>query len=803
MEQNSLSLINLQEEAVRVNFTALLNSYLREFKNWSRYLGVPKYDQPLADYFNTTGHKLHIRIDFSVLGSEIYVPLKYYSESGRHLFHFPMVRRNIETDEITELSPADFIELTVQFSKADYPGIEAGVTQSRFQNSVDNLEKYLEYYSDKNLKANKLKLSFIEAEQSLLLGHIVHPVPKSKQGFSDEDLIKYSPETAGRFQLHYFLIDEKNVIQKSADEVLPSALLKNKLLKEAENAQVINLLNSYPNFVIVPMHPWEADYLLQQDEVLQMQQAGKLYSLGSWGAFYTPTSSVRTVYNEESDWMFKFSLHVKITNSERINLYPELLRGYDISRLLKTDWGKNLQQEYPEIDFITDPAFIAVTFNGEVINGFNISIRRNPFKGEDRDRNVTPIAALCQDGILGEPSRLAKIIRTTAEKLDRPVERVAKEWFKQYLHICIRPMVSILNKYGLACEFHQQNVMVELDKNLFPAKLYFRDNQGFFFREGKANDVMAAVPGIAEESKSIIGEEYLAPKYNYYLIINNLLGVVNAFGVNGLADELQLLNLLYRELKNLEASDETGLVSYIINSRDWSVKANLLTSLFNMNEANVSLEYPAVYVNYPNPLSKFFYCKKLISPDGYNVVYDRHFPKENITITLRPFNIDQDLEMVHDWFNREHAKLFWKMDGPIKQLELFYRTILPSEGTHSFIGEVNGLANFTFEPYWVSRDIVGMYYDSLQSDYGIHFMVAPAEKEKKFAYPSMLASVDYILNQPVVGKCIGEASVESKPMKVLVTRIGFRQQKVIVMPHKTANLTFLQRDWFEEKNSGL
>jgi siderophore synthetase component len=48
-------------------------------------------------------------------------------------------------------------------------------------------------------------MSFIEAEQSLFLGHNAHPLPKGRAGFnSREELFRFSPETQGRFQLAYF-----------------------------------------------------------------------------------------------------------------------------------------------------------------------------------------------------------------------------------------------------------------------------------------------------------------------------------------------------------------------------------------------------------------------------------------------------------------------------------------------------------------------------------------------------------------------------------------------------------------------
>lgn len=800
METTILKTTEVLEEAIAVNYTALLNCYCREFSNWSRYMGIPKYDQPVADHFKGSGYDQHIRIDFSSIDLEVYIPLKYFSESGRHLFCFPVVQRHLKTDEIKEVSPHDFVALTVSYGKAFYPGIDAAITQTRLQNSIDNLETYLNHFLENEGLVNEKEMSFIKAEQSLLLGHIVHPLPKSKLGFNEEDLLKYSPETGGRFKLHYFLIHPENIIEKTADDILPTAVLKADLLKEAGDATVVaGLLQQYPEFTVVPMHPWEALYLLQQEEVQQMQAESRLFSLGQWGEFFTATSSVRTVYHEDCDWMFKFSLHVKITNSERINLYPELHRGYDITRLLKTEWGQGLQKDFPEIDFIVDPAFIAVRFNDKVINGFNISIRRNPFKAEAQHKNVSLLAALCQDGILGEPSRLNNIISTIAEQQAKPISQVAERWFKQYLHICIRPIVGMLNKYGLACEFHQQNVMVELDKNLFPAKLYFRDNQGFFFREGRQAAVSAAIPGIAEESQSIMNEAYLAPKYTYYLVTNNILGVVNAFGCQGLAEERRLLDLVYKEFKDLEDSDETGLVSYILNSRSWDTKANYLTSLQNINEADVSMEYPAVFKDAPNPLSKYFLCHPLVKPSGKEVVYTRYFEEQDLRISLRPFDIDRDLELVHEWFNREHAIPFWKMNGPIRNLETFYRTILPSDEMHSFIGEINGVPAFTFEPYWPMRDVVGAYYDALPTDHGTHFFVAETQKDKKFSFQSFQTALDWIFSQPEVGRCIGEASSDAIACNKLIGKLGYSLQGIIEMPHKTAALTFCTRDSYFEK----
>lgn len=798
---NTYSLTKLQQISGEINFNSLLNSYCREFKNWSPYLGVPKYDQALADYLKGSAYELHARFDFSGQGLEVFAALKYYAESGRHLFDFPVVQRDLETDEIKPIDALRFMEIAMLFAGAEFPGIETALVKDRLLNSIENLNVYLDHFNRTGRQVNAVRMNFIETEQSLALGHNAHPLPKGRLGFkNEEELLTYSPETAGKFQLAYFLIAADHVTEQNADGTDLTEVFKAELSSYvAQNEDLLALLQLNALFKVVPMHPWEAEHLLSLPEVKEMKEEETLYTLGKWGPLYTPTSSLRTVYNQDSDWMFKFSLHVKITNSERVNLLRELHRGYDVSRLLKTDLGTSLKKDFPEIEFITDPAFITVSHKGKLIDGFNISIRHNVFKGDAAEKNVTLLAALCQDGLLGQKPRIVNVLEEAARCKHKPVEQVAIHWFKQYLHICVGPIIGILNRYGMAFEFHQQNVLVELDSNSFPAKLYFRDNQGFFFREGKAEELLQYLPGLADESGSIVPESYISPKYTYYLLINNIMGMVNALGCNGLADERALIDLVYLEFKQFEDTDTTGFVHYVINSRSWEMKGNLLTNLNNIDEASAPIESPAIYRDYPNPLNKYFFCDQLIKPATNEILYSRYFAKEDITITLRSFDVERDLEMVHDWFNQEHAKPIWKMDGPIKELETFYRTLVPGDHSHSFIGEINGEPTFTLEPYWPMRDTVGAYYDALATDYGSHLLIAPTDKNKKFSFPTGQVLLDWVFADPVVGKCIGEAAVESRAMHMFGTRLGFRYQHVIHMPHKDATLTFCYREWYWEK----
>ncbi len=59
------------------------------------------------------------------------------------------------------------------------------------------------------------------------------------------------------------------------------------------------------------------------------------------------TSSVRTLYRPDAPFMLKLSLGIGITNSVRINLARELLRGDDMYRFRQVIYGTTLNSNMP------------------------------------------------------------------------------------------------------------------------------------------------------------------------------------------------------------------------------------------------------------------------------------------------------------------------------------------------------------------------------------------------------------------------------------------------------------------------
>jgi siderophore synthetase component len=798
MEKKPLNKTSFRNTAEQINFAVLINNCCVELNNSCYYEGVPKYDDTLAGWFNSTGYTLHLKFDFPDQQAEVYVPLRYASVSKKHLYHFPVAERNTATDVITIIGPERFLELAAAHARRAHASADAANISHRLLNSIHNMSLFLEHFQEAGKDISKPIQTFLEAEQWLPAGHTTHALSKGREGFSEEDLQLYSPETGGRFQLHYFLLQPELVTEKNANGALPSDILRTHLQAYTkDDAPISILLNSHPDFKVVLVHPWEAQYLLQDPVVKKLHATGLLYNLGQWGPLFSATASVRTVYNEESDWMFKCSLHVKITSAVRLNHLHELHRGYEVSRFLATPEGQQLQAEMPSAGILADPAFIAVSYNGQVIDGFSTSLRENPFKPSAAGKNVGLLASFCQDALPGQQARIARVIENAAANTGASVTATAEIWYTQYLRLLLEPVIHLFNKGGIACELHQQNTLLELDEKLFPVKVWFRDNQSFLFRQSFREQLSAIVPGIGEQGKGFIPDERLFELLSHYLVISNLVGLANAIAANGLAEERQLIDILYREMEQLIPSDPSGFLQYILQRRYLTEKANLLTSLSNIDGG--ARPAAVVQVNYPNVLHTHFFSKQLIYPEGKEVFYSRYFPKEDVVISLRPVDLDRDLEMLHEWFNREHAIKIWQMNWPLRQLETYYRTLLPGEMMYSYIGEANGEPTFNIEVYWAIRDLVGDYYDVLPTDYGTHQFIAPTDPKKKFASPSTQCMVDYVFAQPEVGKMVGEGAVDSMASMMNKAHVGFKIEKVIEMPHKKANLNFCYREWYWAK----
>ncbi|MDQ3886618.1 MAG: hypothetical protein M3308_06330, partial [Actinomycetota bacterium] len=264
--------------AERATQRRLLNSFLRE-------AGVP-----------VAATTAPLRVPLPESGAVLLGSLRYWSVLGHHAYgdEFWMQPDGSEMvstvghHELVALLLTELQGLATRESDDSSGGRWQAELAAQIDNSVIRTARYLEHGRPPRPEMSDPRVLTRRAEQSLLFGHPFHPTPKSAEGFSVPDLAAYAPELGSSFPLHYFAVTPELLIEdrvSPAPWVPPEVQQQARCLLEAERA----------GYALLPVHPWQAGYLLHQDAVGALVAHGGLVPLGPLGNEVYPTSSVRTV----------------------------------------------------------------------------------------------------------------------------------------------------------------------------------------------------------------------------------------------------------------------------------------------------------------------------------------------------------------------------------------------------------------------------------------------------------------------------------------------------------------------------
>jgi siderophore synthetase component len=587
-----------------------------------------------------------LRIPLPASGTVLAVPVHYWSPTGWHRLGLPYL-----SDAPDQAPPTDAVTLAALLGReaptsgahaepnahgdADTPAESAaspGANAAAQSNAslaqpdtsteagdllgrvADSMRRTVAFIMDRRENPADGPDLFLSAEQALLLGHPLHPTPKSREGLSEAETRLYSPELRGSFPLYWMAVAPGVLATDSAwterGRPVPAEQLTSRLAGAGPRLP--------DGYAALPMHPWQMREVRHCPERAKLLDAGLLQDLGPHGSPWHPTSSVRTVYRSGASAMLKLSLGLRITNSRRENLRKELHRGVEVHRLLRGGLAEQWWATHPGFDIVRDPAWLAVNdLDGNPVPGLDVMIRHNPFTQTDdatciaglvspRPQAALPNGQQCSEqSRTAMRSRLTEIVTRLAGRTGRPRGAVAAEWFLRYLEHVVRPVLWLDSAAGIALEAHQQNTLVLLDAEGWPAGGRYRDNQGYYFRASRRAELDKRLPGIGEHSDTFVSDEVTDERFAYYLAINNVLGLIGAFGSQRLADECLLLAAFRRFLADVAAGParlRTSLPAHLLDSPVLRCKANLLTRLHGLDELVGPVDTQSVYVTIANPL---------------------------------------------------------------------------------------------------------------------------------------------------------------------------------------------------------
>ncbi|MFI5796944.1 IucA/IucC family protein [Streptomyces sp. NPDC051677] len=597
---------------------------------WVREAGLPAPDDGT------------LRVPLPASGVTLLAAVHYWSPTGWHRFGLPRLAGAPE-----QSPPADAVTVAALLARetptgggpsattteaatahegapaAPAPTPASGEGEDLVARVADSVRRTAVFIGERRERPADGPDLFLTAEQALVLGHPLHPTPKSREGLSDGETRRYSPESRGSFPLHWLAVAPIALAADSAWTEAGRPVPAPRLTARLAGAGLPPLPEG---FAALPVHPWQLREVRHRPEVEALFDAGLLQDLGTHGLPWHPTSSVRTVHRTGAPAMLKLSLGLRITNSRRENLRKELHRGVEVHRLLRSGLSKRWLAAHPGFDIVRDPAWLAVDgTDGLPVTGLDVMIRHNPFSPADDVSCVAglvaprPYARGTAESDASTPearpafpnrahahrSRLASIVTHLAARTGRPLGAVAAEWFLRYLEQVVRPVLWLDGEAGIALEAHQQNTLLLLDPDGWPMGGRYRDNQGYYFRESSRADLDAQVPGIGERSDTFVSDEVTDERFAYYLGINNVLGLIGAFGSQRLADEQLLLAAFRRFLADAASGHEplrSSLPARLLDSPSLRCKANLLTRLHGLDELVGPVDTQSVYVTIANPL---------------------------------------------------------------------------------------------------------------------------------------------------------------------------------------------------------
>lgn len=421
--------------------------------------------------------------------------------------------------------------------------------------------------------------AFIESEQSLVFGHPFHPAPKSRQGVSHEDMLRYSPEMGASFPLHYFAVRREFLLQQS---VLATPC------DQIVSQQAPAGLADDHAYALVPTHPWQARYLLGNASVAQAISAGRIRDLGPQGEHYFPTSSIRTLFHRDNPYFYKCSLNIRITNCVRKNAIYELEGALQVTSLMR-ELMPALQQRFPGLRVMEEPAFLSVDLklddverDKEVTEGFGMILRRG-FHDVLRP-GVTPLlaGALFGNHVHGE-ARMRELLAHMRQRLGMPFEEAAERWFSRYVAEIMYPVLFCYFAHGVIFEPHLQNVVIGVAEGE-PQQVFLRDFEGVkLVRERYSEQQLQGVSERAREAlwySSDLGWKRVA----YCLFVNNFCEAISQIGAGNPALQSRLWSVVRHHLHAYQSQHGDAAsalrIQALLGGDAFPGKTNLLNRFF-------------------------------------------------------------------------------------------------------------------------------------------------------------------------------------------------------------------------------
>ncbi|BAS45491.1 hypothetical protein SSCHL_0711 [Staphylococcus schleiferi] len=419
-------------------------------------------------------------------------------------------------------------------------------------------------------------------------GHPSHPLTKTKLPLTVDEIQKYAPEFMKVIPLKIVLVHQS--ILKFTSMTDQEDFVLSEIIPDMES-QLRQWMQMYQSSLdecrVMFVHPWQYENVITEE-------------FGQWIAEHlvipTPftvdskaTLSFRTMRLLKYPFHIKLPMNVQATSAVRTVSTVTTVDGPKLSYQLQ-----EMLDIYPTLTIAAEPYGAHLDVEADLARQFAMIVR---YAIEDKKQNHTQIvtAALTQINPVDGQIVIDSLIEYVYGEISQDT---IVQFMTQYMQALIPPLIGYIQKYGIALEAHQQNTVLQIDKDTHALSFIVRDLGGSRI---EPQTLKQTVPELTVSNQSLITEniDEVIAKFQHAVIQNQLGTVIHHFHHRHGINEKVLYNVAGEIIENAITSNlnHAEALKRLLFGKKMTVKA-----LLNMRMEQKVKQY--VQIEIDNPLER-------------------------------------------------------------------------------------------------------------------------------------------------------------------------------------------------------
>ncbi len=419
-------------------------------------------------------------------------------------------------------------------------------------------------------------------------GHPSHPLTKTKLPLTVDEIQKYAPEFMKVIPLKIVLVHQsilKFTSMTDQEDFVLSEIIPD---MESQLRQWMQMYqSSLDEYRVMFVHPWQYENVITEE-------------FGQWIAEHlvipTPftvdskaTLSFRTMRLLKYPFHIKLPMNVQATSAVRMVSTVTTVDGPKLSYQLQ-----EMLDIYPTLTIAAEPYGAHLDVEADLARQFAMIVR---YAIEDKKQNHTQIvtAALTQINPVDGQIVIDSLIEYVYGEISQDT---IVQFMTQYMQALIPPLIGYIQKYGIALEAHQQNTVLQIDKDTHALSFIVRDLGGSRI---EPQTLKQTVPELTVSNQSLITEniDEVIAKFQHAVIQNQLGTVIHHFHHRHGINEKVLYNVAGEIIENAITSNlnHAEALKRLLFGKKMTVKA-----LLNMRMEQKVKQY--VQIEIDNPLER-------------------------------------------------------------------------------------------------------------------------------------------------------------------------------------------------------